>query len=338
MNLNELRQEWPIQEPWSLRPLTSGINNLTQVLETSTGRYVLRTYGSDRSLEHIRYELQMLSVLQQKNLPFQIPAPIPTITGELFAVLSGKLITLSPYLSGSIPQNNNLEQAHAAGRALAELVKALAEIHVETTSQAAPFPLSNDFMGWAGVPVEPTNLIQKLPLTREEQKQLTALLDNIQASASALYQILPQQIIHRDYDQSNILTEGNIVTGVLDFEFCGPDLRILDLAYALSQWPFGLWNRGREWSVIDAFGKGYLEGQRLTLTELEMLPHVLRLRATTSLFFRFGRYQQGLETSETLLDHIQYALQNELWLEANEEELLSHIHSWYHSYPDQIAF
>jgi len=141
---------------------------------------------------------------------------------------------------------------------------------------------------------------------------------------------LPHQIIHRDYDQSNILMEGNVVTGVLDFEFCGPDLRILDLAYALSQWPFGLWNTGREWSVIDAFGKGYLEGQRLTLTELDMLPHVLRLRATTSLFFRFGCYQQGLETSESMLGHIHEALRNESWLRVHKKELMSHIRSWYH--------
>jgi Putative homoserine kinase type II (protein kinase fold) len=330
MNLEELRQAWPIPEPWSLSPLTSGINNLTQVLETSTGSYILRTYRRDRSLEKIRYELRILRVLQQKNLTFQIPAPIPTATGELFAALSGTIVTISPHLSGSIPQNDNLEQAHAAGQALAELVTTLAEIRVEPTSQIAPFPLSNDFAGWAGCPVKPAEVIEKLPLAEKEQNQILRLLENTQAFAPFLYQTLPQQVIHRDYDPSNILMEGNVVTGVLDFEFCGPDVRILDLAYALSQWPFGLWNTGREWSVIDAFGKGYFERQRLTLTELEMLPHVLRLRATTSLFFRLGRYQQGVETSETLLEHIQYTLRNEIWLEANKEELLSHIDSWYH--------
>ncbi len=118
MNVYELQKEWPIQEPCSLRPLTNGINNLTQVVETATGSYILSSYRSDRSLERIRYELSMLSVLhelsmlsvlQQKNLSFQIPAPIPTATGELFAILSGTIVTMSPRLSGSIPQNDNLE-------------------------------------------------------------------------------------------------------------------------------------------------------------------------------------------------------------------------------------
>jgi homoserine kinase type II len=327
MNLDELRKEWPIPEPCSLRLVTNGINNATQVLETSAGSYILRTYGQDRSVEHIRYELSVLRLLQAKNLPFQIPAPIPTATGELFAVLSGTIVTMSPYLPGSIPQNDNLEQTSAAGHALAELVKTLAEVHVNY-SQLAPFPPSNDFAGWAGVPVEPADLIQKLPLTREKQKQILGLLEKTQTAAPSLYKTLPQQIIHRDYDQSNILMEENVVTGVLDFEFCGPDLRILDLAYALSQWSFELWNTGGEWPVIDALGKGYMERQSLKVTELEMLPEVLRLRATTSLFFRFGRYQQGLDNSETLLEHIQYALQNEFWLATNEEELLSHIQNW----------
>jgi homoserine kinase type II len=330
MNWNELKDMWPISEPWSIRPITQGINNLTHIVNTSTGNYILRTYPSDRSLDSIRYELNVLGILQQKHLPFQIPVPIPTVTGALFAVLSGKITTMSPRLPGSVPQNDNLEQAYAAGQTLAELVKALADIQVETTLKTAPFPPSKDFEGWAGIPVDTANLIQKVSLTRAEQKQTFELLDNTQAFTPSLYQTLPQQIIHRDYDQSNILMEGNSVTGVLDFEFCGPDLQILDLAYAISQWPAGMWNTGKEWSVIDAFGKGYLERQRLNFAQLEMLPHILRLRATTSLFFRLGRYQKGLETEESILEHIHDALYNEAWLKIHEEELLSHVHSWYH--------
>jgi homoserine kinase type II len=330
MNWNELKDMWPISEPWSIRPITQGINNLTHIVNTSTGNYILRTYPSDRSLDSIRYELNVLGILQQKHLPFQIPVPIPTVTGALFAVLSGKITTMSPRLPGSVPQNDNLEQAYAAGQTLAELVKALADIQVETTLKTAPFPPSKDFEGWAGIPVDTANLIQKVSLTRAEQKQTFELLDNTQAFTPSLYQTLPQQIIHRDYDQSNILMEGNSVTGVLDFEFCGPDLQILDLAYAISQWPAGMWNTGKEWSVIDAFGKGYLERQRLNFAQLDMLPHILRLRATTSLFFRLRRYQKGLETEESILEHIHDALYNEAWLKIHEEELLSHVHSWYH--------
>jgi homoserine kinase type II len=328
MNGDELRQFWSIPEPLSFLPITQGVNNLTQVIETPVGSYVLRAYRADRSLEQVRYELGVLKRFQGRILPFQVPIPIPTMTGELFAVLSETVVSLSPRLPGSPPPNDNLEQAYAAGEALAQLVKALAELQVEITSQIAPFPPSGDFAAWSGIPIIPANLLQDLPLAKEEREQLLRIVEETQALSPSLYQTLPRQIIHRDYDQSNILMEGNSVTGVLDFEFCGPDLRVLDLAYALSQWPSGLWNTGKEWAIIDAFGKGYLRQQDLSIAELEALPLVFRLRATTSLFFHLGRFAQGVETSEEILERIQETLTTETWLQIHAQELVRHAYSW----------
>ena len=329
MNWNELEQLWSISELWSVRPVAQGENNLTQIIETSSGNYVLRSYRNDRSLERIRYETSVLTHLQQKVLPFQVPAPIPTVTGEFFAILMGSIVTLSPYLRGFVPNNDNLEQTYAAGQALAELTEALHNIRVDVTPIVAPFPHSGDFEGWAGAVINPSDIIQKLPLTKEEQTGILILIEETQALAPAIYQTLPQQIIHRDYDPSNVLMVENSVTGILDFEFCGRDLRILDLAYALSQWAEGLWNTGREWSVMDAFSQGYLQHQKLSLVELETLPLIFRLRAATSLFFRFGRFVKGFETTESILVHIQEHLYRETWLKMHDEKLLNHIHSWY---------
>ncbi len=328
MNGDELRQFWPIPEPWSILPTAQGVNNFTQVIETPTGSYILRAYRSDRPLERIRYELNVLNSLQARDLPFQVPVPILTVTGELFAILSETVISLSLRLPGSPPPNDHLEQAYAAGEALAELVEALGKLPVEVTSQAAPFPPSGNFETWAGIPIVPANLLRKLPLAKEEQEQILAFMEETQASAPSLYQTLPRQIIHRDYDQSNILMEENSVTGILDFEFCGPDLRVLDLAYALSQWPSGLWNTGKEWAVIDAFGHGYFRQQQLTLAELEALPQIFRLRATTSTFFHLGRFAQGVETPEEVLERIQETLTTENWLQNHAEELVQHACSW----------
>jgi homoserine kinase type II len=329
MNWEELQDIWHLPEPWSLRPVLQGINNLTQIVETPAGNYILRTYDADRHLEHIGYELSLLSALQRTSLPFRIPAPIPTVTGELYAIFSGKFITLSPWLMGLPPQNDNLEQAQVAAQALAELVKALADIQIQTTFEVVPFPLSGDFEAWGKIDVGSVNsIIRQLPMTNEEQSQILTLVESSQAVAPSLYRMLPVQIIHRDYDQSNILMDGSSVTGVLDFEFCGPDLRILDLAYALSQWPAGLWNTGKEWQVLDAFAEGFLQRQELMQSELESLPLIFRLRATTSLFFRLGRYKRGLETREEISERIRELFDFEMWLQNHEAELMDHIHNW----------
>jgi len=330
MNWQALLAEWSIAEPWSIRAMPGGINNLSQIVETPSGSYVLRTYPSDRAPEHIRYELTVLSELRQQDLPFHVPAPLPTISGELFAEVNGTSVTLTPLLSGSMPQNGDLDQASFAGRALAELGKTLAAIHVRTTAQVAPFPPSGEFDGWAGVPIEPEPLIRQLPLSKRAQEHALSFLEGSLAAAPALYRALPQQIIHRDYDQSNILMQGNRVSAILDFEFCGYDLRVLDLVYALSQWPSGFWNTGREWEIMDSFAKGYLQRQTLTLAELESLPRLLRLRATTSLFFRLGRYTRGVDLQAGLIERMEEIAVGETWLKQNEEELLRRARNWYH--------
>jgi len=328
MNLNELRGMWSLPDPWRIRPITQGDNNLTQVIDTPVGKYVLRAYRRDRALEQIRYELHVLRGLREKDLPFHVPVPVPTATGELFAVLSGTIVTLSLWLSGSLPQEDQPEQTIAAGRALAKLGEALTGVQVEITSEVAPFPPSSDFEAWAGGPIDPAQILGELPITDDTRKRTLDLLEETQRSTPALYRALPTQIIHRDYDQSNILMEGNTVAGILDFEFCGRDLRVLDLAYALSKWPDNFWNTGKEWEILDSFARGYLQRQRLTPEELESLPRVLRLRATTSLFFRLGRYLRGLETQESMRERIQETLSDETWLQMNMEKLLGHIHSW----------
>jgi homoserine kinase type II len=289
----------------------------------------LRTYDADRPLEHIGYELNLLRLLEHKNLPFRIPAPIPTVTGELFAIYSGRLITMTPLLPGLPPQGDSLEQAQVAGQALAELVKALADVQFETTLEIVPFPLSGDFEAWGKIDVGSVNsIMRELPLPKEAQSQIVTLIERMQATIPFLYRTSPVQIIHRDYDQSNILMDGNVITGVLDFEFCGPDLRILDLAYALSQWPSGWWNTGKEWSIIKTFARGYLKGQMLSVEELETLPLVLRLRTLASLFYRFGRYARDLETAQSVLNRVQEALNFERWLAFHEEQLLRQIRDW----------
>lgn len=330
MNWNELQEIWSLPGSGSIRPSSQGINNLTRIVETSAGNYILRTYDADRALEHIGYELNILRELQYRNLPFRIPAPVPTVTGESFVIYSGRMLTMTPLLSGLPPEGSNLEQAEVAGQALAELVQALADIQVETTLDLVPFPLSGDFEAWGKIDVGSANsMIRELPLRPAEQSQIFALVESIQATAPTLYRTLPVQIIHRDYDQSNILMDGRVVTGVLDFEFCGPDLRILDLAYALSQWPSGWWNTGKEWGIINAFAQGYLQGQMLPLEEVEMLPLVFRLRATASLFYRLGRYARELETSELVLNRVQEVIYFARWLDVHQDQLLHQIRGWF---------
>jgi Ser/Thr protein kinase RdoA (MazF antagonist) len=81
---------------------------------------------------------------------------------------------------------------------------------------------------------------------------------------------------------------------------------------------------------MDSYAKGYLQRQTLTLAELESLPRLLRLRATTSLFFRLGRYTRGVDLQAGLIERMEEIAVGETWLKQNEEELLRRARNWYH--------
>jgi Ser/Thr protein kinase RdoA (MazF antagonist) len=146
----------------------------------------------------------------------------------------------------------------------------------------------------------------------------------------ALYAHLPQQVLHRDYDPGNILVDDQQVTAVVDFEFVGTDIRVLDLCVALSWWPVDVMGTGKEWDLIDTFGIAYMTRFPLDEQELLAFPDVFRLRDATSLVYRMGRYMAGLESDTRIQDRVQHSLWRETWLATQQETLLRHALSWPH--------
>jgi hypothetical protein len=86
-----------------------------------------------------------------------------------------------------------------------------------------------------------------------------------------------------------------------------------------------LWNSGKEWPVLEAFARGFLQRQHLTEGELIALPAVLRLRAAASLYYRCGRAARGLESRDDMLDRVRGALADETWLRTHHNVLTSRL-------------
>ncbi len=126
----------------------------------------------------------------------------------------------------------------------------------------------------------------------------------------------------------NILVDDQQVTAVLDFEFAGTDIRVLDLCVALSWRPVNPMGTGKEWDLIDAFGTAYMTHFPLSEGELLAIPDALRLRDATSLVHRMGRYFVGLETDARIESRVKHSLWREEWLSANQGILLRHALTW----------
>jgi Ser/Thr protein kinase RdoA (MazF antagonist) len=293
----------------------------------------LRLFPDLTQLPRLRYETALLSALSESALPFHLPLPVPTHSGERIAFLEQEAETLafailSPWLRGSHPDRNDAALAPPAAAAMAALDNALLTLpEREATAEFDPNSYGGLVCGDAPVP-DPLAAVERLPIERIQVRQLQNILTSVREKLPGLYARLPQQLLHRDYTPSNILMEGRQVTAVLDLEFAGIDLRVLELCVALSWWPVQLMGTGKEWEIMDAFAAAYLAGFPLSGEELHAIPEVLRLRDAGALVHRMGRYFARLEPDVRMQEQVEASLWREAWLTTHLGLLQQHTTAW----------
>lgn len=339
MDISNLWEAWPVSGPWRLSPLLGGTNNRMWRADAADGQsYVLRLSTDLDRAPRMRYEAQLLQALEDEDPPFHLPVPLKATSGDILVSFEHEqetqaLATLSPLLTGNLhdrpPERHDVRNASHAALTLAWLDKALATLpDMQPPDGYIPLPTFGELAHWHPLVSDPLAAVERLPADREQTKQLCAFLAEVLESVPGLYATLPQQVIHRDYDPSNILMDQHRVTAVLDFEFAGRDLRVLELCVALSWWPAHLLGTGMEWDLIDTFGSAYTQQLALHEEELLALPAVFRLRDATSLVHRTGRYLAGMEDEARMHGRVEHSLWREAWVSAHQNVLLDHALAW----------
>ena len=339
MDISNLWAVWPVSGPWHIFPLLAGTNNAMWRADTADGQsYVLRLSTDLTRAPRLRYEAQLLQALEDEGLPFRLPVPLKATSGDIIVHFEQEqgtetMATLSPLLPGHLhdrpPERNDLPCASQAALTLALLDKALATLpEIQPPDGYTPLPPFGELADWHPLVSDPLSAVERLPVDREQVKQVQAFLTEVIENVPSLYATLPQQVLHRDYDPSNILLDQQRVTAVLDFEFAGRDIRVLDLCVALSWWPANFLGTGKEWDLIDVFGAAYTHQMALSEEELLALPTVFRLRDATSLVHRMGRYLAGMETETRMQGRVEHSLWREAWLSVHQKTLLDHALVW----------
>ena len=326
---------WPIREVVHIEPIKQGINNHVWCVDAADGqRYALRVLPGSGDLPRIRFEATLLYALSEKPLPFRLPLPLVSSSGDIVVSFeqetgSSTIATLHPFLPGSKPDRNDSIRAAQAGTALAMLDTALAALPEQAVGPLQSSPPSKDSDQFHALIVDSLSAIEQLPVERDLSSRVRDLQAAVIEMTDDLFRHLPQQLLHRDCGPGNMLVDASGITAVVDFEFAGRDIRALDLCVALSWWPVNLMGTGKEWEVIDAFGAAYVHAfPFLSEAELRALPDLLRLRDAGSLTHRIGRYLAGLESDEVIESRLKHSLWREEWLSANQERLLDHVLSW----------
>jgi Ser/Thr protein kinase RdoA (MazF antagonist) len=213
---------------------------------------------------------------------FNAALPVATKAGEeTWRSPDGTLFTLTQRIPGSpvgkcvslgafgVYDKKRLGLAYNMGAAVGKLHLALLTLDGEMVVDEAD--IYHQVSEWA------------LPEVRKQNKQWEmglsdAFFDDYLATFGELYPLLPRQIIHHDPNPSNILFEGDSVTGFIDFELSKRDIRLFDPCYCatgiLSETPdlahFDAWL-----DVTQQILRGYDSTNPLTEAEKQSVFYVI---------------------------------------------------------------
>lgn len=302
-----------------------GASNTTYMVDAKAGKFILKLYGDSTLTTQIQYEHSLLAYLHSADLSFAVPAPVPAKTGETLVLVNRNdtlhLVALQPLLSGQPADRLNPRHTRAAGQALGELHRVLAEF--DPPGQLAQLPSWGDLNHIHPLVTDPMEVPQSLALTPNQQARLVKTLTEVLVEKPRLYKTLPVQTIHADYLSPHVLLESNRVVGVVDFEFATKDLRLWDYICGLEHFALFPWKEESHWQLVQAFSAGYSQQVSLTQREAEALTRAWRLQRASSIVYWTGWLREGKVTLPSVVKAVTETLLLEDWFEDNATKLLS---------------
>ena len=123
IDLPKILADYDLGEYQGFKTFANGAGQTTLLLETSTGKFVLRYY-ENRPQKHVSFEIQLFNYLRSKNFP--VPAIVKNRSGEFSSIYNGKPYIIIEFVEGEHGKNPN--DFFNSGEAT-EVVKAIAHLH-----------------------------------------------------------------------------------------------------------------------------------------------------------------------------------------------------------------
>lgn len=243
----------------SAKGIAEGVENTNYLVDTTAGRYILTLYEKRVAVDDLPFFLALLDHLSAEGVP--VPLAIKDRAGHAIHELAGRPACLITFLPGVSLSHPNAAQARAAGAALGEMHRALANFTLER-----PNTMGVDSWGpllarcGAGLDIISPGL----------ERDLAMALDDVLAFWPP-DNTLPTSAIHADLFPDNVLMRGDAVGGLIDFYFSCTDIRAYDLAVMHTSWTFDDAGRPLDPAIGRALMAGYRETFGLSEAERQSL-------------------------------------------------------------------
>jgi homoserine kinase type II len=182
--------------------------------------------------------------LAERGIP--VPAPVPTLDGELVVTLHGKPAIIVSRLSGA--SQLDPQPVHCA-----EVGSMLARMHLAGRDFALSQPNLRG-LDWISATAP-----KVLPLISAPEAELLRSEVDFQNgfAGTAAYAALTRGPVHADLFRNNVMFEGERLTGCFDFYFAGVDTWLFDVAVTVNDWcvdlATGVLDAARVRALLDAY-------------------------------------------------------------------------------------
>lgn len=249
---------YDVGELVSAKGIAEGVENSNYLVDTTKSRFILTLYEKRVSADDLPFFMALLDHLAAKGLP--VPPAIKDRNGIEIQELAGRAACLIKFLPGVSLSHPTAAQALAAGRAMGEMHRALADFTLERRNELGA-------AGWA--PLLDRCGADLDGIAPGLRSRLAQALDEVLA---AWPDDLARSAIHADLFPDNVLMQGDRVTGLIDFYFACTDIRAYDLAVMHSSWAFENDGTPAGPAVGRALIEGYEAALPLTGAERAALP------------------------------------------------------------------
>jgi homoserine kinase type II len=210
--------------------IQQGFVNQNWRVETDRGRYFLKRRHPDLS-QPLLIGAQHELMRELRGAGFPAPAVVPTLRGESFLALEGRIYEVHQFIQGQPYDHDRPQHLEVAALTLAHYHR-----YVEgLTLQALCRP--GDLYSPALLKENLSHLIEAWGVAADpDLVQVTEGLEGHTTRLEARYAQhgpLPQLIIHGDYYAGNLLFDDDRIVGVVDYDKARWQPRVVELAEAL---------------------------------------------------------------------------------------------------------
>jgi homoserine kinase type II len=236
-DLDELCQVWNLAPPLETRKPATGTIHQTLLIETASGNYVLRTYRYPCE-ERWRVEAEHALITYACSQQLPAIAPLPLSNGETILEHEGHIHAVFPFAPGYQTRRGLMKAGEIAamGTFLAQMHRAL-QAYPQDRTALRFFSIDHEATLTKIAEIEAAMLARPqrddsyTHLTRLRQRK--AWLETTQPPDEAAFAQLEQQVIHGDYQETNLFFVEDAVSAVIDWDQAYPAPRAWEVVRTL---------------------------------------------------------------------------------------------------------